>query len=93
MKKYGKYFGDYYNSLPEAGVEGTLKNNFKDSVFNARLKAKSGTMLRVKSYAGYLITLSGKQMIFSIIVNNFEGSPAQIVPLIEEIIKSAILYR
>lgn len=93
MKKSGKHFGDYYNSLPGAGKEGTLKNCFKDPVFDSRLKAKSGTLLRVKSYAGYFTALSGKEMIFSIIVNNFSGSPARIVSFIEEIIKETILYK
>jgi D-alanyl-D-alanine carboxypeptidase/D-alanyl-D-alanine-endopeptidase (penicillin-binding protein 4) len=93
MKKSGKHFGDYYNSLPDAGKEGTLKNCFKDPVFDSRLKAKSGTLLRVKSYAGYFTALSGKEMIFSIIVNNFSGSPSRIVSFIEEIIKETILYK
>ena len=93
MKKNGKHFGEYYNSLPDAGKEGTLKNYFKDPLFDSRIKAKSGTLLRVKSYAGYFTTLSGKEMIFSIIVNNFTGSPTNIISQIEEIIKETILYK
>ena len=34
MKKKGKYFPEYFNSFPEAGKEGTLKNYFKDPVFD-----------------------------------------------------------
>jgi D-alanyl-D-alanine carboxypeptidase/D-alanyl-D-alanine-endopeptidase (penicillin-binding protein 4) len=93
MRKNGKHFGDFYNSLPDAGKEGTLKNCFKDPVFDSRLRAKSGTLLRVKSYAGYFTALSGKEMIFSIIVNNFSGSPARVISFIEEIIKETILYK
>lgn len=93
MKKDGKYFKEFYNSLPKAGKEGTLKNFFNDPLFDSRLRAKSGTMLRVKSFAGYLTTLSGKEMIFSIIVNNFTGSSTKIVNHIEEILKETIMYK
>ena len=93
MKNNGKYFPEYYSSLPEAGKEGTLKNYFRDPVFDSRLKAKSGSMTRVRSYAGYFITQSGKQMIFSIIVNNFAGPSKNIISNIEELIKEIILYK
>jgi D-alanyl-D-alanine carboxypeptidase/D-alanyl-D-alanine-endopeptidase (penicillin-binding protein 4) len=91
MKRNGKYFTEYFNSLPEAGKEGTLKNYFKDPVFASRLNAKSGSMTRVRSYAGYFTTISGKQMIFSILVNNYTGTSRHLITGIEEIIKETIL--
>jgi D-alanyl-D-alanine carboxypeptidase/D-alanyl-D-alanine-endopeptidase (penicillin-binding protein 4) len=93
MKKNGKYFPEYYNSLPEAGKDGTLKNYFNDPLFDSRIRAKSGTMSRVKSSAGYFKTLSGKEMIFSIIVNNFTGPSTNIVKHIEDILKEIIMYK
>jgi serine-type D-Ala-D-Ala carboxypeptidase/endopeptidase (penicillin-binding protein 4) len=91
MKKEGKYFKEYYSSLPEAGREGTLKNYFRDPVFYSRLYAKSGSMTRVRSYAGYFTSKSGKSMSFSIIVNNYSGPSKNIVSGIEAIIKEVIL--
>lgn len=93
MKKDCKYFGDYLNSLPEAGREGTLKNYFKDEVFTDCLKAKSGSMTRVRSYAGYFTTRSGKEMVFAFIANDFSGPPANIVRHYEEILKETILQK
>jgi len=93
MKNDSEHFQEFFNSLPEAGKEGTLKNVFKDPLFDSRLRAKSGTLTRVKSYAGYFTTISGKEMIFSIIVNNFTGPSSKIVSQIEEIIKEVILTR
>jgi serine-type D-Ala-D-Ala carboxypeptidase/endopeptidase (penicillin-binding protein 4) len=93
MKDKSRFFNDYFISLPEAGKEGTLKNYFKDQVFESRLRAKSGSMTRVRSYAGYFTTLSGKQMIFCIIVNNYTGSSRKIITGIEEIIKEIIVNR
>jgi D-alanyl-D-alanine carboxypeptidase/D-alanyl-D-alanine-endopeptidase (penicillin-binding protein 4) len=93
MRNRGKYYPEYYSSLPEAGKEGTLKNYFTDPVFDSRLRAKSGSMTRVKSYAGYFTTVSGNQMIISIIINNYTGSSKNIISGIEEIIKEIILNK
>jgi D-alanyl-D-alanine carboxypeptidase/D-alanyl-D-alanine-endopeptidase (penicillin-binding protein 4) len=91
MKKKGKYFADFYNSLPEAGKTGTLKNVFRDPIFEGKMRAKSGTILRVKSYAGYITTKSGNEMTFSIIVNNYTGSSTKLVAHIADILKETIL--
>jgi len=91
MKKDSKKFSSFYNSLPEAGKAGTLKNYFKDSVFSSNLRAKSGSMTRVRSYAGYFTTRSGKDMAFCIIVNNFSGPHQRIITGIEEILKETII--
>jgi len=93
MKSSGKYFPVYIKSLPDAGTEGTLKNYFRDPVFSSRLKAKSGSMTRVRSYAGYFSTISGKEVIFTVIVNNYIGPSKNIINGIEEIIKELILNK
>jgi D-alanyl-D-alanine carboxypeptidase/D-alanyl-D-alanine-endopeptidase (penicillin-binding protein 4) len=77
--------------LPDAGSRGTLSKYFADPVFESNLKAKSGSMTRVRCYAGYFTTSSGKQMVFSIMVNNFQGSSGNIITHIEEILKEIIL--
>ena len=89
MKTGGKYFDEFYASLPEAG-QGTLKSHFTDPLFESRLRAKSGSMTRVRSYAGFLKTISGRELIFCIIVNNFSGSSQKIITYIEDILKETI---
>jgi D-alanyl-D-alanine carboxypeptidase/D-alanyl-D-alanine-endopeptidase (penicillin-binding protein 4) len=90
MKSKGKYFNEFYASLPDAGKNGTLKNYFRDPIFENRLKAKSGSMTRVRSFAGYFTTKSGKNMVFSIIINNYSGPLKVITVGIEENIKELI---
>jgi D-alanyl-D-alanine carboxypeptidase/D-alanyl-D-alanine-endopeptidase (penicillin-binding protein 4) len=90
MRKKAKYSTEFYSSFPDAGKEGTLKNIFKDPLFDSRLKAKSGSMTRVRSFAGYFTTLSGKKMVFSIIINNFSGSSKKIISGIEENLRELI---
>ncbi len=91
MKHKGKYFTEYFSSFPDAGKNGTLKNYFTDPLFTSRLKAKSGSMTRVRSFAGYFTAMSGKKMVFSIIINNYSGSSKKIVSEIEENIRELIL--
>jgi D-alanyl-D-alanine carboxypeptidase/D-alanyl-D-alanine-endopeptidase (penicillin-binding protein 4) len=91
MKNKSKYPAEFINSLPEAGKEGTLKSYFNDPVFESRLSAKSGSMTRVRSYAGYVRTISNKELAFCIIVNNFTGPSGNIVAHIEEILKEIII--
>ncbi len=93
MKSRSNNFDIYFNSLPEAGKEGTLKNYFKDPLFESNLKAKSGSMTRVRSYAGYFKTLSGRNLAFSIIVNNYTGSSKYLINNIEEFLKGIIINK
>jgi serine-type D-Ala-D-Ala carboxypeptidase/endopeptidase (penicillin-binding protein 4) len=90
LKNHGSYFTYYLNSLPEAGKNGTLKYCFRDSLFLSRLRAKSGSMERVRCYAGYFSTLTGKNRIFTILVNNFNGSSSIVITGIERILSEAI---
>ncbi len=90
MRNKGKYFSEFCSSIPEAGKEGTLKNYFMDPVFGSRMKAKSGSMARVRSYAGYFTTLSGREMAFCIIVNNFTGPSRPVILSIEELLMKII---
>jgi D-alanyl-D-alanine carboxypeptidase/D-alanyl-D-alanine-endopeptidase (penicillin-binding protein 4) len=93
MRTRGKYFNEFYASLPDAGKEGTLKNYFKDQIFDSNLKAKSGSMTRVRSYAGYFKTMSGNELAFSILINNYSGPSQKIIAGIEEILKETILNK
>lgn len=91
MKNKGKHFDYYLRSLPDAGKEGTLKYWFKDPVFDGCLKAKSGSMTRVRSYAGYFTAKSGREMVFSFMCNDFSGSSRNIAAHYEQILKEVIL--
>ncbi|MDX2360487.1 MAG: D-alanyl-D-alanine carboxypeptidase/D-alanyl-D-alanine-endopeptidase [Crocinitomicaceae bacterium] len=61
-------------TLPVAGESGTLRNVCKNQTAHGRMMAKSGSMTRVKSYAGYIDTASGEHYAFALIVNNYTCS-------------------
>jgi D-alanyl-D-alanine carboxypeptidase len=64
-------FPVFYNSLPLAGISGTMHKWLKGTVGEGRLRAKTGSLNGVRSYTGYVRTLHGKKLIFAIIVNNY----------------------
>ncbi len=66
------YFREFYESLPLAGITGTLHKAMKGSAAEGRVHAKTGTIGNVKSFAGYVSTVTGRKLIFSLIVNNYD---------------------
>lgn len=88
MKKRSKYGKTFYSSLPTAGKTGTLKSIGRKTKIQGNLRAKSGTMTRIKSYAGYVKSASGKNLCFAIIVNNHTCSGLQIKKKLEKIMVS-----
>ena len=85
LLKYMREKGEkeFEKTLPIAGKSGTLASVCKGQAAEGRLIAKSGTMSRIKSYAGYVNTKSGKQLAFAIIVNNHTNSSAALVKQME----------
>ena len=78
-------FEAFYDSLPQAGRTGSLKNTLKGTSAEGRLRAKSGTLKRVRSFTGYARSKSGALRSFSIIVNDFSGSGAVMRRKIEQL--------
>jgi len=74
MKNKSNFFDAFYNSLPIGGETGTLTGMFKNSIAEGNIRAKSGTIDGVKAYAGYVTTKSGREVAFSMMVNNFSCS-------------------
>ena len=56
-------------SLPIAGVDGTLKKRMKTGYAHANVKAKTGTLTGIISLAGYCKAANGHELCFSIINN------------------------
>lgn len=57
-------------SLPVAGRDGTLAGRMTEPPLVDRVIAKTGTLTGVRALSGYLTTVAGERVTFSIIVNN-----------------------
>ncbi len=93
MKNKSTCFNEFFSSLPEAGKAGTLARYFKDPVFVSRLRAKSGSLTRVRCYAGYIRTISGRDLSFSVMIKDYSGPSRRIISGIEDILKETILHK
>ena len=89
---HSKSFPDFKSTLPLAGISGTIKNLCKGQAGEGRIFAKSGTISKVKSYAGYVVSKSGKNLAFAITVNNFSGTNSQIITEIEKVLNELANY-
>ena len=93
MQDSTSYFTTYYNSLPIAGQTGTLKS-FCDGTFaEGKIRAKSGTMSRVRSYAGFVTANSGRTFIFAFTVNNYTCHTSQMKVKIENFMTKLVENR
>jgi D-alanyl-D-alanine carboxypeptidase/D-alanyl-D-alanine-endopeptidase (penicillin-binding protein 4) len=63
-------FDIFYDHLPIAGVDGTLKNRMKKTKAQNNVRAKTGTVKGVSSLAGYVKTRNGHMLAFAIINQN-----------------------
>lgn len=66
----------YYDSLPIAGVDGSLRNRMKGTRAAGNVHAKTGSLGGVSSLSGYVTGVGGAVYVFSLIMNNFPGSDA-----------------
>jgi D-alanyl-D-alanine carboxypeptidase/D-alanyl-D-alanine-endopeptidase (penicillin-binding protein 4) len=65
-------------TLPIAGVDGTLDGRFENSPLKGKMWAKTGTLNEVNALSGYLTAASGRMIAFSILINNHRpGSNAE----------------
>src|SRR5436190_2841735 len=71
---------DWFEALPIAGVDGTLKNRMKDTAAAGNVRAKTGTLRYVYALSGYVTTAAGERLAFSIMLNNYYNADRQIAP-------------
>lgn len=70
------WFPAYEASQPVAGeherlVGGTLSYRLTDDLTKGKVKAKTGSLTGVNTLSGYMTTKNGKNLIFSIMINNY----------------------
>lgn len=63
-------FTAFYESLPIAGVDGSLRRRLKGTPAENNCHAKTGTMSHVSSLSGYVTTADSEILVFSILMNN-----------------------
>ncbi len=65
------WFQFYHDSLPIAGVDGTIASRMKGTIAKGVVHAKTGFIGRVRSLSGYTTTTANRRIVFSMMNNNY----------------------
>jgi len=84
MSKSSSYEA-FHQSLPVAGISGTMTNWLKNTTLQGNLRAKTGSMKGVIAIAGYFTNAQGEKMSFAIIANRYQGTYSQMRKKFEKV--------
>jgi len=90
--KYPEKYQRLKISFPEAGVDGTLENRMTRSEAKSKIFAKTGTLSGVSTLSGYAECESGKNISFSIFVQNFVGKTSHARSFQDKICQLIVKY-
>lgn len=79
---FAKAFRD---SLPIAGVDGTLKKRMVGTKAQGRVFAKTGSLRHVNALAGYVDAVSGRRFAFSMVVNHHTRPSKEVTEAMDEV--------
>jgi D-alanyl-D-alanine carboxypeptidase/D-alanyl-D-alanine-endopeptidase (penicillin-binding protein 4) len=64
-------FRTFYEALPIAGVDGTIRARMRNTAAMGNVHAKTGTLDKARSLSGYVTTADGRMLVFSALCNNY----------------------
>jgi D-alanyl-D-alanine carboxypeptidase/D-alanyl-D-alanine-endopeptidase (penicillin-binding protein 4) len=71
-------FDLFFQSLPIAGADGTIRTRMRGTPAERNLHAKTGTLSMVRSLSGYVRTADDRLLEFSILCNNWTAPQASV---------------
>ncbi len=90
MVKDSKSKTAFVQSLPKAGKDGTVYWFGKNTTLENNVQLKSGSFRGTLCYSGYMTTKSNKRVVFSIMMNRYEGemrtAAKKLLPILEKLI-------
>jgi D-alanyl-D-alanine carboxypeptidase/D-alanyl-D-alanine-endopeptidase (penicillin-binding protein 4) len=69
---------NWISLLPVGGQDGTLATRFGDGAAAGHIHAKTGSLSHASALSGYAEKPGGQWVVFSILVNNYNGSAAEV---------------
>ena len=63
-------FDLFFAALPVGGVDGTIRERLRGTPAMANVRAKTGTLDKVRALSGYVTAADGRLLLFSVLVNN-----------------------
>jgi len=87
--RHSPNFTVFFESLPIAGVDGTIRTRMRDTPAQGNLRAKTGTLSMVRSLSGYVRTADGRLLEFSMLCNNWT-TPQAAVDRVQDAVGAAL---
>ena len=81
-RPWGKVWQD---TLPIAGIDGSLAARFKGTAAEGRVRAKTGALGHVSTLSGYATTVNGVPVAFSVLSNNHKLSSKRALDVVDQI--------
>lgn len=79
------FWNSFYESLAVAGKSGTMQFRCLHTAAVGNVRAKSGSIGKVRSFSGYARTKSGVLLAFSVIVNNYDAPDYEVMQNLEKL--------
>jgi D-alanyl-D-alanine carboxypeptidase/D-alanyl-D-alanine-endopeptidase (penicillin-binding protein 4) len=83
------HFRVYYDALPIAGVDGTIRTRMRGTPAEGNVHAKTGTLAMARSLSGYVTTADQHLLIFSFLCNNWT-TPVRSVERVQDVIAARL---
>ncbi len=80
-----EYFSYFYESLPIAGVDGTLETRMRKTKAQGNVRAKTGYVQYARALSGYVKTKDGEMLAFVMMTNNYLV-PTSVVNMTQDIV-------
>jgi serine-type D-Ala-D-Ala carboxypeptidase/endopeptidase (penicillin-binding protein 4) len=82
---------EFFDTLPTAGVDGSLGERFKNSVAVGRVHAKTGSLGHVNALSGYATTLKGERISFAVMSNNHNMLTKRALEVIDQLVEQMVM--
>ena len=86
-------FAVYYDAMPIAGVDGTIRSRMRRTPAAGNVRAKTGSVAQARSLSGYVRTLTGDTLMFSILANNWNVPAGRVTAAADSIAARLASYR
>ena len=84
-------FDAFYNALPLAGIDGTLRGRMRGTAPEGNVRAKTGSVSNARTLSGYATTADGELLAFSILTNNFD-TPNRPVEYLQDLLVERLVH-
>jgi D-alanyl-D-alanine carboxypeptidase/D-alanyl-D-alanine-endopeptidase (penicillin-binding protein 4) len=91
--RHSPSFPVFYEALPIAGVDGTIRTRMRGTPAANNVHAKTGSVAQARSLSGYVRALNGDTLMFSILANNWSVPAGRVTSAADSIAARLASYR